>query len=158
MTRDITRDLQKRLQKLEAQMACRPEPKAIYFYRLFLVIAIKQYLRNPESYETPLHAYEMTLRFATQSEFKNAVKGKDPILDERSAQVASRLLAEFGVSLDDKSDVLAEAFERMEAGLSERYKEALCRVAWQLGLEPPICLRPRGAPDSETSADGISGF
>jgi hypothetical protein len=149
MTRDITRDLQKRLQKLESRMACRPEPKTIYFYRLFLAFAIAQYLGNQDPHETPQFAIARVFR----SEFENAVECSNPTLDEIWAMVASQLLAKFGVSPNDKPDVLAEAFERMEAGLCETYKELLFRVARGLGVELPVCLTPRGEPESETGAD-----
>jgi hypothetical protein len=58
-----------------------------------------------------------------------------------------------GLSSKDKPDVLAEAFERMEAGLCETYKEPLFGAARGLGVELPVCLTPRGEPESETSAD-----
>jgi hypothetical protein len=152
MTRDLTRDLQKRVQKLESQMACRPEPKTIYFYRLFLAFAIAQYLGNQDPHETPKFAIARAFR-KIRSEFENAVECSNPTLDEMCALVASQLLAKFGVSPNDKPNVLAEAFERMEAGLCETYKELLFRVARGLGVELPVCLTPRGEPESETSAD-----
>jgi hypothetical protein len=58
--------------------------------------------------------------------FQKALDANDPDFQERVRLAKTKLLAKFGVSWEHERKEIAEALERMEAGLSEHYK-SICR-------------------------------
>jgi len=126
------RGLQKRLRRLECSMPHRQpelteEEKTLRYARRLLWFAIAQYLGDPTPSEPPIAPYARALGYAHQGELIRAVDNNDPEYDEKSALANHRLFAKFGVNLDapDWSEKMREALQRMEAGLSEDYKERL---------------------------------
>ena len=134
----MTRNLRQRLQKLEAQAPRQPteqQDEQIARLHAFLRLAVAYYLGDPAPdggpEEAPVDAYARALGYPRSSEFRQACEANDADLCERMRLANSQLLAKFGVSWEHKSEEIAEAFKRMEAGLSELYKRAAsdCLVA-----------------------------
>jgi hypothetical protein len=124
----MTPNLRRRLEKLEAQVALQPTEQDEQIARLhsFLRLAVAYYLGDPAPdgapEEAPVDAYARALGYPRSSEFQKACEANDADLRERMRLAERKLLAKFGVSREHKSEETAEAFERMEAGLSESYK------------------------------------
>src|SRR6185295_1933172 len=122
----MTRDIERRLQKLESQM---PPPKPTEEQEIvqnpqrFLRCAIAYYLGDPTSEESIAEAYSRALGYPHMYEFKKALNAKDPDFFERDRSARIKLWEKFGVSRESEQKAIAEAFSRMEAGFSERYKE-----------------------------------
>ena len=76
-----------------------------------------------------MDAYVRALGYPSSHEFRNACDTNDEDFNRRRCEANDKLLAKFGVSWEHKSEEIAEAFERMEAGLSESYKQTLHRIA-----------------------------
>ena len=128
----MMRGLQKRLRRLECSMPHRQpelteEEKRIKYARQLLWFATAQYLGDPTPSEPPIAAYARALGYAHQGELIRAVEDDDPKYDEKWALANHRLFTKFGANLDapDRSEKMLEALQRMEAGLSEDYKERL---------------------------------
>ena len=68
-------------------------------------------------------AYSQALGYSHGFEFQKAVRAKDPDFFERDRLARIKLLEKFGVSWESEWKEIVEAFNRMEAGFSERYKE-----------------------------------
>jgi hypothetical protein len=129
----MTRDLQRRLQKLESQVPRQPTEqerlrKIVQYCQNFLMCAVAYYLGDPTPEEAPITAYMRALGYPNLREFRKAIDAKDPDLDERVRLAKTKLFEKFGVSLEHERKGIGEAFQRMEAGLPEPYK-TLCRQA-----------------------------
>jgi hypothetical protein len=124
----MTRNLQRRLQKLESQFPRQPteQERDVQSCRNFLMFAMAYYLGDPGPNEALIQAYGRALGYPNSHEFRKAWDGNDPDLYERDRLARIKLLEKFGVSREHKREEIAEALERMEAGLSEHYK-SLCR-------------------------------
>jgi hypothetical protein len=124
----MTRNLQRRLQKLESQVPRQPteQEKILRYWQNLLVWAMAYYLGDPGPEEAPVTAYGRALGYPNSHEFRKAWDGNDPDLYERDRLARSKLLEKFGVSWEHEWEEIIEAFKRMEAGLPERYK-ACCR-------------------------------
>jgi hypothetical protein len=140
----ITRELHKRLRKLESS---RPrykpelteEEKGLKYARLIIPFAVAQYLGDPNPREAPIIAYARALGYEPR-EFEEILKlirsgGKDPDYDQKTALAKRKLFAKFGVDLDTSDWIetvnwkeTVEALERMDAGLSEDYRERLLSI------------------------------
>ena len=120
----MTRDIRRRLEKLESQVPRQPTALDEQLMRLqqFLRLAVAFYLGDPGPQEAPAAAYARALGYRRAYEFRKALDANDADLDERMRLAHTKLLAKFGVSREHKSEEIAEALERMEAGLSESYK------------------------------------
>jgi hypothetical protein len=120
----MTRDIERRLQKLESQVPRQPteQEKNLERLQLFLVFAIAYYLGDPSPEESPAQGYMRALGYSNSYEFKKAFAANDPDFQERVRLANSKLLEKFGVSCEHESENIAEAFKRMEAGLPEQYK------------------------------------
>jgi hypothetical protein len=103
----MTRNLQRRLQKLESQVPRQPteQEKNVQTCQSFLMFAMAYYLGDPGPEEAPITAYGRALGYPNPHEFRKALEGNDPDLYER-----------------DRREEIGEAFQRMEAGLPEPYK------------------------------------
>jgi hypothetical protein len=128
----MTRDIRSRLEKLESRVPRQPtEQQDEQIARLhdFLRLAVAYYLGDPAPdggpEEAPADAYARALGYPRSFEFRKACEANDADLCERMRLANSKLLAKFGVSWEHKSEEIAEAFERMEAGLSESYKRRM---------------------------------
>ena len=127
----MTRNLQRRLQKLESQVPRQPTEQEIreeivWSCQKFLVCAVAYYLGDPRPEESVMDAYLRALGYPNLYEFRKAIDAKDPDFDERVRLAKIKLLAKFGVSREHEWEEIVEAFQRMEAGFSEHYK-ACCR-------------------------------
>jgi hypothetical protein len=124
----MTRNLQRRLQKLESQVPRQPtgQERDVQSLQNFLVFAMAYYLGDPGPEEAPITAYGRALGYPNSHEFRKAWDGNDPDLYERDRLARVKLLEKFGESWDHEREEIGEAFQRMEAGLPEPYK-ACCR-------------------------------
>ena len=129
----MTRDLQRRLQKLESQVPRQPtgqekQRKIVQYCQNFLMFVMAYYLGHPGPEEAPITAYGRALGYPNSHEFRKAWDGNDPDLYERDRLARIKLLEKFGVSWEHEWEEIVEAFQRMEAGLPEPYK-TFCRQA-----------------------------
>jgi hypothetical protein len=83
-------------------------------------------LGDPTPEGAPIEAFRRALGYQHSYDFQKACDANDPDLGERMRQATTKLLAKFGVSWEHEWDEILEAFNRMEAGFSERYR-AGCR-------------------------------
>ena len=117
-------DIERRLQKLESQVPP-PEPtdeqEAVRSLGRFLMCAVAFYLGDPTPGGSVAEAYSRALGYSHGLEFQKAIRANDPDFFERDRLARIKLLEKFGVSWE--SEELGEAFDRMEAGFSEHYKE-----------------------------------
>jgi hypothetical protein len=120
----MTRNLQRRLQKLESQVPRQPteQEKKVQTCQNFLMLAMAYYLGDPRPEEAPITAYGRALGYPNSHEFQKAWDANDPDIYERDRLARIKLLAKFGVSREHESEEIVEALERMEAGLPEQYK------------------------------------
>jgi hypothetical protein len=124
----MMRDIERRLRKLESQVPPQPteEEKTSGRLQWFLICAVAYYLGDPTPQEAPVEAYMRALGYPNPHEFRKAWDANDPDVHERDRLARIKLLEKFGVSWEHEWEEIIEAFERMEAGLPERYK-ACCR-------------------------------
>jgi hypothetical protein len=120
----MTRDFQRRLQKLESQVPRQSteEEKIVASLQWFLRCAIAYYLGDPTPGGSVAEAYMRALGYPNSNEFRKALNANDPDLYERDRLARIKLLAKFGVSLEHEWEEIIEAFKRMEAGFPEQYK------------------------------------
>ena len=120
----MMRYIERRLQKLESQVPL-PKPteeqEAVQSLRRFLMCAVAYYLGDPTPKGSVAEAYSRALGYSHGFEFQKAIGAEDPDFFERDRLARIKLLEKFGVSWE--SEELGEAFDRMEAGFSEHYKE-----------------------------------
>jgi hypothetical protein len=124
----MTRDIRRRLEKLESQVPQQPtEQEKI---ALLLILAVAYYLGDPAPNESVAEAYARALGYRPGSlEFRNAFEGNDAAFCEKDRLARIKLLEKFGVSWGHEWDAIVDAFELMEAGLSESYKQRLHKIA-----------------------------
>jgi hypothetical protein len=118
---------QRRLEKLEAQVPRQPTAQEVATLRdrSILFFAVAYYLGNPTEEGSPMEAFARALGYAAGKEFRLAFDNRTSDFIERWAKAKTKLLATFGVSREDRPDVILDALERMEAGLCKDYKERL---------------------------------
>jgi hypothetical protein len=124
----MTRDIRRRLEKLESQVPRQPTELDEKIIRLdkFLLLAVAYYLGDPAPDggpdESVMDAYVRALGYPSSYEFRNACDANDEDFNRRRCEANDKLLAKFGVSWGHEWDAIIDAFKRMEAGFSERYK------------------------------------
>src|SRR5262245_47866454 len=126
----MTRDIERRLQELEAQVPPPPpteQEKAVKILKNFLICAIAYYLGHPEPGGSVMDAYMRALGYSHSFELEEALNAKDSDFSERAHLATTKLLEKFGVSWEHARDEITEAFHRMEVGLPERYKAVYSR-------------------------------
>ena len=90
------------------------------------MLAVAYYLGDPTPEGSVMEAYARALGYHSGSlEFRNALEGNDADFPEKARLAKIKLLEKFGVNLNDKWEAIVDACERMEAGLSEFYKQCL---------------------------------
>ena len=120
----MTRDIERRLQKLESQLPRQPteQERAMERLQRFLFFAVVYYLADPTPEEAPIDGYIRALGYPHRNEFRKAWDANDADLQERVRLAKGKLLAKFGVSWEHEWGKIVEAFTRMQAGFPERYK------------------------------------
>ena len=120
----MTRNLQRRLQKLESQVPRQPteQEKNVDSLHKFLACAVGYYLGDPTPEGSVIEAYRRALGYPNSHEFRKALHTNDPDFQERVRLAKTKLLEKFGVSFGDEREKIIEAFNRMEAGFSEHFK------------------------------------
>src|SRR5262249_76612 len=120
----MTRDIERRLQKLESQLPRQPteQEKIVASLQRFLFFAVAYYLGDPPPEEAPIDGYRRALGYPHRNEFRKARDANDPDLYKRDRLARIKLLAKFGVSWEHEWGKIVEAFKRMQAGFPERYK------------------------------------
>ena len=112
----MKRDFQQRLAKLESQASARRAN--------LLLLAIAYYLGNPTEADSPFEAYAHALGYPSWNELKQANEKERSEVEAREVSTYEKLMAKFGVSQEDEWPA-ADALERIEAGLSDEYKNHL---------------------------------
>jgi len=112
----MKRDFQQRLAKLESQANVRRTQ--------LLLLAIAYYLGNPTEADSPFEAYAHALGYPSWNELKQAHEKERSEVEAREVSTYEKLMAKFGVSQEDEWPAV-DALERMEAGLSDEYKNHL---------------------------------
>ena len=127
----MTRKLRKRLEKFESLVPRQPTELEIETARLtwFFVLSVAYYLGDPRPGRSVAEAHARALGYATLSEYNNALADKGSDINERMRQANDKLLAKFGVNWGHQWDAVVDAFERMEAGFSEQYKQCWDKLA-----------------------------
>ena len=126
----MTRDFERRLQKLESQVPPPPPTEQEKFaetLHMFLRCAVAYYLGDPTPGGSPGQAYMQALGYRNFYEFKKAIDAKDPEPEERIRLANIKVLEKFGVSWKHEWAEIVEAFRRMHAGFPDRYK-GLCGI------------------------------
>jgi hypothetical protein len=120
----MTRDIERRLRKLESLVPPQPteEEKTARRLQRFLLCAVAYHLGDPTPEGSVMEAYRRALGYPHSYEFRKALEAKDPEFFERDRLARIKLLAKFGVSWEHEREELLEAFQRMEAGFPEQYK------------------------------------
>jgi hypothetical protein len=120
----MTRDIERRLQKLESQVPRQPteQEKNVERLQRFVRCAIAYYLGDLTPEESVAEAYTRALGYPNVNEFRKALGANDPDLQKRMRMANSKLLEKFGVSSEPQAEEITEAFQRMEDGLPEQYK------------------------------------
>jgi len=121
----MKRDFQQRLAKLESQANVRRTQ--------LLLLAIAYYLGNPTEADSPFEAYAHALGYPSWNELKQANEKERSEVEAREVSTYEKLMAKFGVSWEHEWPAITDAQERMEAGLSDEYKDHLKRwIEWGL--------------------------
>jgi hypothetical protein len=89
------------------------------------MLAIAYYVGNPTSEESVMGAFARALGYPSSFELGKSMEACDADFSEKSARAENKLFEKFGVTRSDKSDVIFDAYGRMEVGLSEWYKKIL---------------------------------
>jgi len=112
----MKRDFRQRLAELESQASARLSH--------LLLLAVAYYLGNPTEVDHPLEAYVHALGYPSTDEWKQALEKERSEVEARAKSAYEKLMAKFGVSQEDEWPA-ADALERIEAGLSDEYKNHL---------------------------------
>ena len=97
-----------------------------------LLLAVAYYLGNPTEVDHPIEAYVHALGYPSTDEWKQALEKERSEVEARAKSAYEKLMAKFGASWDHDSPSIdewpADVLERMEAGLSDEYKNHLKRM------------------------------
>ena len=91
------------------------------------MLAVAYYLGNPTEVDHPLEAYVHALGYPSTDEWKQALEKERSEVEARAKSAYEKLMAKFGVSQKYEWPAVIDALERMEAGLSDEYKDHLKR-------------------------------
>ena len=133
----MTRDLEKRLRKLELTLPPLLTENVSWMFGL-LWFAVAYYLGNPSSDDKLFGAFARALGYADESELNAAIANNYRDLSNRLHSAEDRVYANFGIfvsSLKDCGELTDadkarfwESLKRMEAGLPRSYKKELKMV------------------------------
>jgi hypothetical protein len=90
-----------------------------------LWVAVAYYLGDPTEVDSPFEAYAHALGYPSWNELKQANEKERSEVEAREVSTYEKLLAKFGVSQEYELPAFIDALERMEAGLSDEYKNHL---------------------------------
>ena len=123
----MKRDIEQRLEKLERRIPQEPTEKEKLDRWLghLKLLAIAFYLGDPTPEGSIAEAFCRAVGYPNGYEFKKALEGKDPDLEERLNSAQKKLFAKFGINLEGKWDAIEDAFKRMEEGLPDYYKKCI---------------------------------
>jgi hypothetical protein len=130
----MSRDNEKRLRQLEAELAWQPTAvrELLSYIGLLKNFSIAYYLGDPRPDEAHCTAFWRALGYEDGLPLNILSLGRPPGFDEKYRRAVRALFAKFGVNIDEdrgEDDVaIGEAFKRMEAGLPE---------SWRVGLRRP---------------------
>jgi hypothetical protein len=93
----MTRDIERRLRKLESLVPPQPteEEKTARRLQRFLVCAVAYHLGDPTSGGSVMEAYRRALGYPHSYEFRKAIDAKDPEFFERDRLARIKLFAKF---------------------------------------------------------------
>ena len=121
----MKRDFRQRLAELESQASAR--------LNQLLLLAIAYYLGDPTEVDSPFEAYAHALGYPSWNELKQAHEKESSEVLARGTSANEKLLAKFGVSSKYEWPEVIDALDRIEAGLSDEYKDHLKRwIEWGL--------------------------
>jgi hypothetical protein len=133
----MNHNILRRLQKLELKERRQIE-KADEWYCRLIVRAIAFYLGHPTPEESVDQAYARGLGYPSKDEYCKALDTRDPDSGFRIASAYSKLLAQFGVSFNDRAKVIIDAYVRMKDGLPVAYKRDLFEFARKQNSRPVV--------------------
>jgi len=113
----MKRDFQQRLAKLESQASVRRD--------WLIFVAVAYYLGNPTEVDYPVEAFAHALGYPSWNELKQAHEKESSEVLARGTSANEKLLAKFGVSSKYEWPEVIDALDRIEAGLSDEYKNHL---------------------------------
>ena len=136
------RDFHRRLDKLESQVPREVTEEEVARSRIVwpLHYAVCFYLGDPTPEESVAEAHMRALGYSDSDDYNKALGANDPDFNERMTSAYKKLWAKFGVNMEDaiqerKWYVFEDALKRMEAGLSEQYKNYVrAMIEWDLML------------------------
>jgi len=126
-------DFEQRLAKLESQ-APRQVTKGeeiFVVFRELLWFGIAYYLGDPSEINSPVEAYAHALGYPRAYEINQALEKENSEVQARALSANQKLMAKFGASWEhklpsiDEWPAIQDALKRMEAGLSDEYKDRL---------------------------------
>jgi hypothetical protein len=130
----MSRDNEKRLRQLEAELAWQPTEvqKLLSYYGMLKNFSIAYYLGDPRPEEAHCTAFARALGYESWSEILSLAR--TPEFAEKYRRAVHALFAKFGVNIDEgrvEDDehwfAIGEAYERMKAGLPESWRAGLRR-------------------------------
>src|SRR4030095_4507172 len=100
----MTRDIERRLRKLESLLPPQPteEEKTARRLQRFLLCAVAYHLGDPTLRGSVMEAYRRGLGYPHSYGFRKGLEAKDPEFFERDRLARIKLLAKFGVSWNTK--------------------------------------------------------
>jgi len=97
------------------------------------MLGVAYYLGDPTEVDSPFEAYAHALGYPSWNELKQAHEKESSEVLARGTSANEKLLAKFGVSSKYEWPEVIDALDRIEAGLSDEYKDHLKRwIEWGL--------------------------
>ena len=90
-----------------------------------LMLGVAYYLGDPTEVDSPFEAYAHALGYPSWNELKQAHEKESSEVLARGTSANEKLLAKFGVSSKYEWPEVIDALDRIEAGLSDEYKDHL---------------------------------
>jgi hypothetical protein len=127
----MARNLEKRLQHLESRIPRPPASGDNMGLRVstFLMVAAAYYFGDPAPDDPLITPLARALGYADPFEFQKAAENERSDFAEKGALAIAKVLAKFGVSADSAPQAIANAFDRMAAGMSASFKQRLKSIA-----------------------------
>ena len=92
------------------------------------MLGVAYYLGDPTEVDSPFEAYAHALGYPSWNELKQAHEKESSEVLARGTSANEKLLAKFGVSSKYEWPEVIDALDRIEAGLSDEYKNHLKRM------------------------------